>query len=104
MKDKKDFLFDKRAKKYDGFEGKISARFYRLLLSQVKPFSGANVLDVGCGTGTILRKPFDALLRLFHVTGEFYTPDEIIRDFSVFGFEPCGFKIDRYAQIVKLIR
>ena len=55
-KDKKDIRFGKRASKYDGFEGRMSRRFYRLLLEQVKLFPGAKVLDVGCGTGTILRK------------------------------------------------
>ena len=55
----KDIRFGKRALKYDGFEGKMSRRFYRLLLEQVKLFPGAKVLDVGCGTGTILRKMAD---------------------------------------------
>lgn len=58
--DKKDFEFDKRASKYDGFEGRVSRRFYRLLLEQVKLFPGAVVLDVGCGTGTMLRKMTDS--------------------------------------------
>lgn len=57
--EKKDFRFDKRASKYDGFEGRISRRFYRLLLNQVTLFSGAAILDVGCGTGTMLRKMAD---------------------------------------------
>jgi ubiquinone/menaquinone biosynthesis C-methylase UbiE len=59
LNNKKDIHFGKRASKYDGFEGIISRRFYRLLLEQVTLFSGANVLDVGCGTGTILRKMAD---------------------------------------------
>jgi len=56
----KDIRFGKRASKYDSFEGKMSHRFYRLLLEQVKLFPGASVLDVGCGTGTVLRKMADA--------------------------------------------
>ncbi len=55
MKNTKDFKFDKRASSYDeGFEGKLSNRFYKLLLRQVQLYPGATVLDVGCGTGTIL--------------------------------------------------
>ena len=51
----KDFRFDKRASKYDGFEGKLSRKFYRLLLREVALFPGAKMLDVGCGTGALLR-------------------------------------------------
>lgn len=59
-KDKKDYNFDKMAAKYDnGIEGRMSERFYRLLLAEVELFPGANVLDVGCGTGTVLRKMAD---------------------------------------------
>ncbi len=55
MKNTRGFKFDKRASSYDeGFEGKLSNRFYKLLLSQVQLPAGATVLDVGCGTGTIL--------------------------------------------------
>ena len=54
---KKDMRFDKHAAKYDdGYAGKGSRRFYRLLLNQAKIFDGARVLDVGCGTGTILHR------------------------------------------------
>lgn len=53
---KKDIRFNKRAKGYDSFEGKLSKRFYRLLVSQVPLSPGANVLDVGCGTGALLQK------------------------------------------------
>ncbi|MDR2888561.1 MAG: class I SAM-dependent methyltransferase [Lachnospiraceae bacterium] len=53
----KDFKFDKRAASYDsGFEGKLSSKFYNALLSQVKLQDGFSVLDVGCGTGYVLRK------------------------------------------------
>ena len=56
MKEKRDFKFDKRASLYDeSFEGKLSGRFYKLLLNEVDLLQGATVLDVGCGTGTILR-------------------------------------------------
>jgi len=60
MKDSKDFKFDKRASTYDeGIEGKVSKKFYKLLLKQVKLHQGATVLDVGCGTGTILKNLSD---------------------------------------------
>ncbi len=53
----KDFKFDKRAASYDeGYEGKLSKRFYRLLLNRVELDPGAVVLDVGCGTGIVLKK------------------------------------------------
>jgi ubiquinone/menaquinone biosynthesis C-methylase UbiE len=56
MKNNRDFRFDKRAVYYDdGFEGKISKRFYRLLLGHLDLHPGAVVLDVGCGTGTVLK-------------------------------------------------
>lgn len=56
MQTKKDFKFSKRASSYDeGFEGRLSGKFYKLLLSQVKLKRGEIVLDVGCGTGTILK-------------------------------------------------
>lgn len=55
MKEKRDIRFDKRADKYDeGFEGRLSQRFYDLVIGNVKLKTGINVLDVGCGTGTIL--------------------------------------------------
>ncbi len=57
--ERKDIRFDKRAAKYDGFEGRVSRRFYSLLLAQISVKSGATVLDVGCGTGTMLRKMAD---------------------------------------------
>jgi ubiquinone/menaquinone biosynthesis C-methylase UbiE len=52
----RDMDFGKSATRYDdGARGKASRRFYRLLLNQVVLEQGAAVLDVGCGTGTILR-------------------------------------------------
>jgi ubiquinone/menaquinone biosynthesis C-methylase UbiE len=58
-KEVKDFNFEKAAAKYDKRVGKISGRFYSLLLAQVELFTGANVLDVGCGTGAVLRRMAD---------------------------------------------
>lgn len=57
----KDFKFDKRASAYDdGFEGRFSKKFYRALLSQVNLQNGSVVLDVGCGTGQLLKVMSDA--------------------------------------------
>ena len=59
MHDLKDFDFDRKASRYDSSMGKAVRRFYKLLISQVDLFPGAAVLDVGCGTGTLLRKMAD---------------------------------------------
>jgi len=57
MPENRNFRFDKMASSYDdGFKGKILDTFYRLLLEQVSIEPGAVLLDVGCGTGTILRR------------------------------------------------
>ena len=54
--EKRDFKFDKRADKYDDhFEGKLSKVFYKLIYDNIQLTPSAEVLDVGCGTGTILR-------------------------------------------------
>ena len=53
----KDFSFSTRASSYDeGFEGRFSQRFYKLLLRTVELADGFNVLDVGCGTGALLQR------------------------------------------------
>lgn len=60
-KSQKDFKFDKRATAYDeGFEGRFSKKFYQVLLSQMKLQNGFSVLDVGCGTGQLLKKMSEA--------------------------------------------
>ena len=54
--EKKDFKFDRRAEKYDDhFEGKLSKVFYELIYDNIDLPDSAEVLDVGCGTGTILK-------------------------------------------------
>ena len=55
----RDIDFSKRAASYDGVMGKASQRFYNLLLREVELLPGAVVLDVGCGTGTILKRLAD---------------------------------------------
>ena len=53
----KDFDFSKRAASYDeGFEGKMSRRFYELLQKAVVLVDGMSILDVGCGTGALLNR------------------------------------------------
>lgn len=60
MSKKRDFKFDKKAEKYDdSYEGKLSKKFYTLVTENVAIENGLNVLDMGCGTGTILRRLSD---------------------------------------------
>jgi len=48
--------FERRAATYDGgYQGQASQRFYSLLLQEVTMVEGMRILDVGCGTGTVLR-------------------------------------------------
>lgn len=59
-KKSKDFNFSKRADKYDeGFEGKASRKFYNLLVREVELQPGMKILDVGCGTGALLKRLAD---------------------------------------------
>jgi len=56
-KTKKDFTFSKRASAYDdGFEGRASQRFYRLLQREMDLKPGCSLIDVGCGTGMLLSR------------------------------------------------
>ena len=55
MSEKRDFKFDKKAEKYDeGYEGRLSEKFYELVTENVSLSDGMDILDMGCGTGTIL--------------------------------------------------
>ena len=57
MSEKKDFKFDKKAEKYDdSYEGKLSEKFYTLVNENVQLTDGMTVLEMGCGTGTILHR------------------------------------------------
>jgi len=51
--------FDRLAVNYDSSMARNTRKFYSLLLSQVELTKGAVVLDVACGTGTILRRMAD---------------------------------------------
>lgn len=64
--DKKDFKFDKRASVYDThIEGRLSEKAYHLITDNIKTDPDDKVLDVGCGTGTILKRLND----LCHIQG-----------------------------------
>ncbi|MBQ1433191.1 MAG: class I SAM-dependent methyltransferase [Ruminococcus sp.] len=57
MKEKTDFRFDKKAEKYDeSYEGRLSEKFYELVTHNVSLHEGMVVLEMGCGTGTILHR------------------------------------------------
>lgn len=57
MSEKSDFRFDKKAAKYDdSYEGKLSEKFYTLVNENVQLTDGMEVLEMGCGTGTILHR------------------------------------------------
>ena len=56
----KDLNFGKKASTYDKSLGKITGRFHHLLLEQLELNPGANILDIGCGTGSLLRKIADS--------------------------------------------
>ena len=55
MNDKRDFRFDNKAEKYDdSYEGRLSEKFYDLVTENVRLTEDMAVLEMGCGTGTIL--------------------------------------------------
>ena len=56
----KDINFGKAAHRYDDSWGMILRRFYNLLLEQVSLTQDMTILDIGCGTGTMLRKMADS--------------------------------------------
>ena len=54
---KRDIKFNKRASVYDvQFEGRLSKKAYLLITKTIELSPGDKILDVGCGTGTILKK------------------------------------------------
>jgi len=56
IKQPKDFSFENFAESYDnGFAAKGSRKFYNLLLREIEAQPGAALLDVGCGTGALLK-------------------------------------------------
>ncbi|MDE5598609.1 MAG: class I SAM-dependent methyltransferase [Lachnospiraceae bacterium] len=62
----RDFKFDKRASVYDThIEGRLSEKAYRLITDNIKLNPEDKVLDVGCGTGTILKRLND----ICHIKG-----------------------------------
>lgn len=53
---KREIRFGKRANKYDnGFEGKLIKKFYNILINFVQITPKSKVLDIGCGTGEVLK-------------------------------------------------
>lgn len=54
---KRDIKFNKRASVYDEqFEGIMSEKVYRLVTNTIQLSPEDKILDVGCGTGTILKR------------------------------------------------
>lgn len=54
---KRDFKFSKRASVYDEqFEGKFSEKIYHLITDTITLSQNDKILDIGCGTGTILKR------------------------------------------------
>lgn len=57
---KRDFKFTERASVYDEqFEGKFSEKIYHLVTDTITLSPNDKILDIGCGTGTILKRLSD---------------------------------------------
>ena len=57
---KRDFKFTERTSVYDEkFEGKFSEKIYRLVTETITLSPNDKILDIGCGTGTILKRLSD---------------------------------------------
>lgn len=54
---KRDFKFTERASVYDEqFEGKLSEKIYHLVTEKITLSPNDKILDIGCGTGTVLKR------------------------------------------------
>ena len=91
-KEKKDFKFDRMAAVYDdGIVAKGSKRFYDLLYREIILTSGAAVIDVGCGTGSFLKKLSDTCpLTCFGVDLEKKMIEEANKKYPQMDFQVAG--------------
>lgn len=61
---KRDFKFDKQASYYDThIQGRLSEKAYRLITNTIRLKPEDNILDAGCGTGTVLKR-LNAMCRI----------------------------------------
>lgn len=66
--EKRDISFGKRAEKYDiGFEGRMSRKFYDMLIDSIEINKGDKLLDVACGTGEILYRLHDKQVKEYGI-------------------------------------
>lgn len=49
-----------------------------------------------------IRKVINGILKIHKITGKFFTSQEIVNDFSLYGFELCDTFYDGIVQVVKL--
>jgi ubiquinone/menaquinone biosynthesis C-methylase UbiE len=92
MKEKKakDFDFSKRAEAYDaGFEGRLVKRFYDLLYNEITMTPDMRLLDVGCGTGALLKR----LCEKFDITADGIDADENMIAVAKRQCPSCSFQI-----------
>lgn len=52
----------------------------------------------------LIRKIMNALLKLFRITGKFFTAEELTQDFSRFGFKIENAYFEGIVQVIKLRR